>query len=281
MSEKLLAAGSVTLMAAGSLLGASAAHAATAADCGTHPDATVSLINGTICDVVFDEVGEHSFQAPAGVTAFEAVLIGGGAGSQKETNQDDPSVLVKRYGYAGSVAHYTYEDVTQEIDVEVGAGGTYQHMETIGGIETFPVEGTDGLGSSLYDDTVDGESWREYENGYEESGDTLSDAARDDNGDLNPLFPAVDDEPVMAFSGWVYASLSDVRTQTYGSGGYVVGTTFTDGESGAVIIRWSLPADLAATGVDASAIGIGAGALLAGGVALGAVAAVRRARVKN
>jgi hypothetical protein len=39
--------------------------------------------------------------------------------------------------------------------------------------------------------------------------------------------------------------------------------------------------DLADTGVDASAIGIGAGALLAGGVALGAVAAVRRARAKN
>jgi hypothetical protein len=39
--------------------------------------------------------------------------------------------------------------------------------------------------------------------------------------------------------------------------------------------------DLANTGVDASAIGIGASTLLAGGVALGAVAAVRRARAKN
>jgi hypothetical protein len=39
--------------------------------------------------------------------------------------------------------------------------------------------------------------------------------------------------------------------------------------------------DLANTGVDATAIGIGAGTLLAGGVALGAVAAVRRARTKN
>lgn len=38
---------------------------------------------------------------------------------------------------------------------------------------------------------------------------------------------------------------------------------------------------LSETGVDASAIAIGAGALLAGGVALGAVAAVRRARNKN
>jgi hypothetical protein len=40
-------------------------------------------------------------------------------------------------------------------------------------------------------------------------------------------------------------------------------------------------AELSETGVDASAIGIGAGALLAGGVALGAVAAVRRARSKK
>ena len=38
---------------------------------------------------------------------------------------------------------------------------------------------------------------------------------------------------------------------------------------------------LADTGVDATTIAIGAGALLAGGVALGAVAAVRRARSKN
>jgi hypothetical protein len=38
---------------------------------------------------------------------------------------------------------------------------------------------------------------------------------------------------------------------------------------------------LSETGVDASTIAIGAGALLAGGVALGAVAAVRRARAKN
>ena len=38
---------------------------------------------------------------------------------------------------------------------------------------------------------------------------------------------------------------------------------------------------LSETGVDATTIAIGAGALLAGGVALGAVAAVRRARTKN
>jgi hypothetical protein len=280
MSEKLIAAGSVTLIAAGSLLGATAAQAATAADCGTHPDATVSLINGTICDVVFDEAGEYSFEAPAGVTAFEAVLIGGGAGSAKQTNEADPSVLQKRYGYAGSVEHYTYEDVTEAMDVVVGEGGTYQHMDYADPAGTFRVEGTDGQESSLGEDVADGEYWREYEGGYGESGTTLSQAAIAQDDSRSPVFPESDDEPILAFSGNVYATPADVIPQTYGSGGYIVGTTYTDGMSGAVIIRWALP-DLANTGVDATAIGIGAGALLAGGVALGAVAAVRRSRTKS
>jgi hypothetical protein len=63
--------------------------------------------------------------------------------------------------------------------------------------------------------------------------------------------------------------------------------TYYDPESGVTFLDPlgepvnSLATDLGNTGVDATAIGIGAGALLAGGVALGAVAAVRRARAKN
>ncbi len=275
MSEKLLAAGSVTLMAAGSLLGATAAQAATAADCGTHPGATVTLINGTICDVVFDVAGEYDFEAPAGVTAFEAVLIGGGAGSMKETIEEDPNYVVKRFGYSGWIDHYEYEDFTGPFEVAVGAGGTDEYMHSTGGVGAIIIDGVDGGASSLGDNVTNGGSWYEYENGCSWPGPTLSEFAGDDN----PLFPVIAGEPRLAATGSVYESVAPA--ETYGTGGSVVGTTFGDGKSGAVIIRFNLPPKLAATGVDASAIGIGAGALLAGGVALGAVAAVRRARSKN
>lgn len=280
MSEKLLAAGSVTLMAAGSLLGATAAQAATAADCGTHPGATVTLINGTICEVVYATVGDYWFDAPAGVTAFEAVIISGGAGASKETVTSDPGILVERFGYGGQMGHYEYEDVTGELPLNVGEGGGHEWSYTESGGETlYYTEGTDGGSSSLGNNGENGEDWREYysENGY--SGTALSEEWL--VGADNPLFPVTAGEIEVAPSGNFFRNVGDCPTQTYGSGGSVCGTTYEDGASGAVIIRWALPAKLAATGVDASAIGIGAGALLAGGVALGAVAAVRRARTKN
>ena len=283
MSEKLLAAGSVTLMAAGSLLGASAAQAATVADCGTHPGATVSLINGTICEVLFDTVGEHSFDAPAGVTAFEAVLIGGGMGSSKETVESDPSVLVNRYGYGGSLEHFEYQDVTGALDVTVGAGGVAEWSYTeSGGPTLYYVVGTDGGNSSLGANSADGANWRPYTSGESYGPTSLSEESL--VGVDNPLFPVTPGEPGYAFSGNFFDNTGDCPTPSYGSGGSICGTGtfyYGDGASGAVFIRWALPAKLASTGVEASAFGIGAGALLAGGVALGAVAAVRRARSKN
>jgi hypothetical protein len=280
MSEKLLAAGSVTLMAAGSLLGATSAQAATAADCGTHPGATVTLINGTICEVLYDTVGEHSFDAPASVTAFEAVVIGGGTGATKQTVTSVPSILVKLFGYSGGMGHYEYEDVTGALDVVVGAGGENEWSYTESGGETlYYDQGTDGEDSSLGEDIGSGASWREYENGCTWDGDALSEEWL--VGTDNPLFPVIPGAKLMAASGDVYETSGELSELTYGSGGSWGGSTYQDGQSGAVIIRYNLPAKLASTGVDASAIGIGAGALLAGGVALGAVAAVRRARSKN
>ena len=279
MSEKLLAAGSVTLMAAGSLLGATAANAATAADCGTHPGATVTLINGTICEVIFDTVGEHTFTAPAGVTAFEAILIGGGAGSFQEfydagdaSNRDDFA------GYSGSASWYEYEDVSAPLDVYVGDGGTYERIDWNDGAPVITTDGESGEDTDLGENSATG-TGIPLEEDFEFPGFAVSETWL--VGEDNPLFPPIDGEPLYSRFGSVEANAADCLPTSYGSGGDVCGTTFNDGSSGAVIIRWALPADLAATGVDASAIGIGAGALLAGGVALGAVAAVRRARVKN
>jgi hypothetical protein len=278
MSEKLLAAGSVTLMAAGSLLGASAAQAATVADCGTHPGATVSLINGTICEVVYDTVGPHSFNPPAGITAFEAVLIGGGAGSAKTLVTEQPLYLDQSIGYGGWMEHYVYEDFGGAYDVYVGAGGTYEER-----IDTEAVPaitgGESGEDSALGENIAGGSNGRidDYFSDNFGLGTTLSELV----DDPNPLFPVIPGEPYLSVTGDIFANAGDCPTLVYGSGGNICGTTYQDGASGAVFIRWALPAKLASTGVDASAIGIGAGALLAGGVALGAVAAVRRARAKN
>jgi len=276
MTNKILAAGSVALIGTGSLLGATAAQAATVADCGTHPGATVSLINGTICDVVYDEVGEFSFDAPAGVSAFEAVLIGGGAGASKETVTSDPTILVKRFGYSGEMAYYTYSDVVGGLEVVVGAGGENEWSYTeSGGPTLYYDEGTDGTNTVLGENMAWGSSWREYEDGCTWDGFPLSEEQL--VGIDNPLFPVIPGAAAMSATGDVYETLAELTDLTYGSGGSWGGTSFQDGGSGAVIIRWSL-ANLASTGVDASAIGIGAGGLLAGGVALGAVAALRRAR---
>jgi hypothetical protein len=278
MSEKLMAAGSVTLMAAGSLLGASAAQAATVADCGTHPGATVSLINGTICEVVYDTVGEHSFNPPAGITAFEAVLIGGGAGSAKTLVTEQPDYLAQSVGYGGWMEHYVYEDFGGAYDVYVGAGGTYEERIDTNAIPVY-TGGESGEDSALGENIAGGSNGRidDYFSDNFGLGTTLSELV----DDPNPLFPVIPGEPYLSVTGDIFANAGDCPTLVYGSGGNICGTTYQDGASGAVFIRWALPAKLASTGVDASAIGIGAGALLAGGVALGAVAAVRRARSKN
>jgi hypothetical protein len=278
MTNKILAAGSVALMGAGSLLGATAAQAATAADCGTHTGATVSLINGSICQVIYGTAGDYSFDAPAGVTAFEAVLIGGGAGSEKETVTEDPTSLRKFFGYGAYMEHYSYEDVTGALAVTVGEGGTYEELLWTNSIVDTVIDGLDGEASELGEDSADGLGSGFDDNIMAYAGFPLSDV--NVAGANNPLFPVTDGEPLYAPSGRIYATAGECPTPTYGAGGSVCGTTYQDGASGAVIIRWSL-GNLASTGVDASAIGVGAGALLAGGVALGAVAAVRRARAKN
>jgi hypothetical protein len=275
MTNKLLAAGSVALVGAGSLLGATAAQAATAADCGTHTGATVSLINGTICEVLYGTPGDYSFDAPAGVSAFEAILIAGGTGSEKVTVTEVPSALTKYWGYSGEINWYSYEDVTGALAVTVGEGGTYEETLWTNSIPDTVIDGLDGEDSELGENVAAGSGVRLDDPIGAWDGVALS----EENlvGANNPLFPVTGREPLYAPSGSIYETVGECPAPTFGAGGSVCGTTYEDGASGAVFIRWSLE-NLASTGVDASAIGIGAGGLLAGGVALGAIAAVRRAR---
>ena len=273
MTNKLLAAGSVALVGAGSLFGATAANAFTASDCGTHPDATVTLINGTICEVVYGTPGDYTFTAPSGVTAFEAVLIGGGAGSQKETVTENPSALTQYFGYSGWMNWYEYADVTGPLAVTVGEGGTYEETLWTNSIPDAVIDGLDGEDSVLGVNSAAGTGVRDTSVTW----DAIPLSDEDVVGADNPLFPAIVGEGLYAPTGDIFATAGECPTPVYGAGGSVCGTTYEDGASGAVFIRWSL-AGLASTGVDASAIGIGAGGLLAGGVALGAVAALRRAR---
>ena len=82
MTNKILAAGSVALVGAGSLLGATAAQAYTEADCGTEPTgAFLSLINDDICSLTFNSTSDTDWTIPAGIDRLAAVLVGGGGGS--------------------------------------------------------------------------------------------------------------------------------------------------------------------------------------------------------
>lgn len=285
MSEKLIAAGSATLMAAGSLFGATAAQAATAADCGTFTDATVELLVGNVCSVTFDAAGEAQFTAPAGVSKLEALVIGAGFGAEW---------CGTGAGYAGGAGEVLYvsnldESATQSIDVgtEDGEDTTLNSTVADGAIGDDSGSGNLGFapdrdadGNFIYNVFGGGAKTAAGANGVVGyAGDGYVSSDPDLVGANNALFPVLTGDLVLGQGGSGIEILDD---SSYGSGGSTNGDTGeANGYGGAVIFRYKVPGALAATGVDASAIGMGAGALLAGGVALGAVGAVRRSRSKN
>ncbi len=109
------------------------------------------------------------------------------------------------------------------------------------------------------------------------------------DGDFPITIERLADDPADAPEAGNYLVLMPIVDGSEGTDGVrmVFMNTYYDPESGVTFLdplgepANPAAADLADTGVDASTIGIGAGPLLAGGVALGAVAAVRRARTKN
>jgi hypothetical protein len=284
MSEKLLAAGSATLIAAGSLLGATPAQAATAADCGTHPGATVELLAGNVCSVTFDSEGDYDFTAPAGVTKLEALVIAAGSGA--EWCQADTM------GYAGGAGEVLYvsnlvESAAQSVVVGTDDGADSELNSTVARGADGDDSGSGNLGLGFDVQTFG--NYNVFGGGAKTPAGAVGNVGYAGEGFLssdpdlvgvnNNLFPVIVGDLVLGQGG---SGIEILEDSSYGSGGSTDGAVGeADGYGGAVIFRYMTPGTLASTGVDATAIGIGAGALLAGGVVLGAAAAVRRARAKN
>lgn len=283
MTNKILAAGSVALMGAGSLLGASAANAYTVADCGEHVDALVTLLDGNICDVRWFSNGEAEFTAPDGVTAVEAILVGAGDSAV--------SYFSGGYfeGYAGHAGEVVFlddvdPDATHELVIGIGANaGRTEMLDEWTDVEIYS-EATDTVLDGTFvaqagngSNSLVGDGAKGTPNTY--SGYLSSDP--DLVGADNPLWPVMDGETPMGEGGQYFEFESDMYGVTLGTGASwsreSAGGYQEDGGDGAAIFRFFAP-NLAATGVDANAIGMTAGALGLGGVALAVVAAARRTR---
>lgn len=291
MSEKFLAAGSVTLLAAGSLLGASSAQAYTDADCGTDLGLDlVALIEG-ICYVTDMRTGEFVFTAPAGVETLEAILIGGGGGAASDEG------TIGYAGGAGEVIFIDELDPAEPIDLYVGRGGAVGQAGEDSilqqGTDIFTADGGEVItsGSGEFGAVSDSDGGLSM-NGGGSSGPATATAGGPGYltsdatlvGANNPLWPEIDGAVEFARGG----SVESMREyQQVGDGGYSLlvngSRENTPGDDGGVIFAYQVPtvgstSSLPPTGIDASNIGMGAGALVAGGVALGVVAAVRRGR---
>ena len=294
MNNKFLAAGSVALMGAGSLLGATPANAFTEADCGTVPaDAFLELLGEDICSVTFDINSETAWEVPAGIDRLAAVLIGGGGCSMQMSNT----------GYGGGGGEVIYIDDVDPADLaDLTIGGPGNALPELDGGDTtlgsYVAEGGirgedyDGAGTSGSGNAAAftaGTSTNLFGGGAKTAatssaigaGYVLSDP---DLTNDDPFFSDAFDTIEMGKGGSPLALPNSVG---YGEGGSADADDALSnaGETGAAIFRWSLTdvntdseTPLAATGVDANAIGMTAGALGLGGVALAVVAAARRAR---
>ena len=289
MTHKILAASSVALMGAGSLLGATAAQAYTSADCGTQPiEAVTEIVDGNICQVTFNIPDDYLWYTPEGVDHISAIIIGGGAAA---------STL--GYGYGGGAGEVYFSDNVYPVDegfvaLQVGAGGT-----AVGGGDQ------DGEDSILEDSAnfivasgglANGTSGSGYTAGtYSDGWTTFGGGAKNGGTSTEPgegfltsetgfdpasdLFPANVDNLILGRGG---SGLELPDQGGYGWGGSADGGgDIEDGYDGAVIFRWFVPESasntpLASTGVDAAPMGFAAAAMLvAGGVGL---AIARRAR---
>lgn len=285
MSNKIIAAGSIALMGAGSLVGASAANAYTVADCGEHVDALVTLIDGEICDVRFFSNGEYEFTAPAGVTTVEAILVG--AGDSATAYRDEGNVTFD--GYAGNAGQVIFVDEvdtndTHDVVIGVGAGaGLWEYDSNWAETIAYTAPSDTSLDGDIIAHSADGSLELE---GVGAKGDPFGYSGYLSSdpelvGDDNPLWPVIQDETPMGEGGRYFENYEDMFGVTLGTGASWSDETIEgvqeDGGDGAAIFRFMAP-NLAATGIDANAIGMTAGALGLGGVALAVVAAARRAR---
>jgi hypothetical protein len=294
MTNKILAAGSVALMGAGSLLGATAANAFTVADCGDAPTGGVVSVQGDYCQLYFANDGDYEWSIQDGATDVWALLVGagGGAGGRVSFNE----------GYAGNGGDVEYQDLadaaSSDLVITVGTGGQSYPLSVdtgSGGENTTLSDGTTTWTTNGGAGNGPGPANWGFCNGfsvYMGEGDSYLTAEPEGDaaceGGAPGLNPSTDPDAPDAWSGFDEmlgngggVFINAARGQDIGQGASVYytvspeSTTMDDaGENGFVGIRWI--SGLASTGVDAAPLGIAAaGMLVAGGVGL---AIARRAR---
>jgi len=301
MTNKLLAAGSVALMGAGTLLGATAANAFTVAECESAPSAGLPTAYDNYCEVAFLEGGdEYTFTTPAEYSDMWVMLVGAGGGASGNNDGN---------GYAGGGGDVQFFDLSEvdpgtDLDLEVGLGGSTNTNNDASGeggeswvqlpLSRLAADGGDnnngfgvgwgycappgvslgyvayvGQGPSYFDAGIT------VPNGGE-CGDGAPGYVPSEESDTPEIFGDLEFE--IGAGGDVIAGGSELPS--YGEGANVlVGlsevTMNGAGGDGLVVFRWT-PNELASTGVDAAPLGIAAaGMLVAGGVGL---AIARRSR---
>lgn len=295
MTKKILAAGSVALMGAGALLGATtAANAVTDVDCGDLSGMSFGFLpegSEDVCIAIALGPGDFTFQAPAGTTAVEVILVGAGGGGAQEASN----------GYGGNGGEILFIDeidpaATLEFSLGDGgsAGGTVgddgESSTLVIGQDDFEARGGDG-GEYSAGQSGGGNAFAFDANGYTQHGGGSKEAATSAGpgtgwaigepglvGADNPLWEWADGDSEYA-SGGNGGTLDGVN---WGDGGDVEWTgsswDISNGEPGFAEVHYQIgeTTPLASTGVDAAPMGIAAtGMLVAGGVGL---AFARRAR---
>jgi hypothetical protein len=266
LNKKYLAIGSVTLIASGSMLGASAAQAVSLSDCGTHAGAdVVAVVGGNICSVVYSTAGSFEFTAAAGITQLEAIVIGGGGSSYQDAS-----------GYAGGGGEVVYISSLSPAtthNFEVGAGGSFVAIPGSNGQpSSLGTVVANGGFSSVYnqdpastDSGMSGSDMRGFgtDAGAGDrfpiwGGGAKTAAALDTPGSGflpsdsavtlgSALFPVVVGEPELGRGG--DGNASELPTMSMGWGGSVVPAGGQAGADGGVIFRFAAPvAELADTG---------------------------------
>ena len=163
MSNKILAAGSVALMGAGSFMGAAPANAFTVDDCGTVPDgAFVSLLDGDVCSLTFIASSDTDWAVPSGIERLAAVLVGGGGRGVNDTS-------CGYGGGGGEVVYVSDVDPADVVDISVGIGGN-------------PVDDSDGGNTTFGSYTAAGGDGGSWPNGGYSGSDNASEGV---NGDAD------------------------------------------------------------------------------------------------
>ena len=158
----LRTAGVLTFTAAAAAALVGTAPAAAAPDCGPVPaGATLTVINGTTCELVFSAPGSYSWTTPPTVLGLQALLLGGGGGATYDS--------LSGSGYAGNSGQLVYVDYSSAsggapTTIVVGDGGaTADNVSDVipGGDSSVTLSGVPTYangGSSIGSDNCDPEA---------------------------------------------------------------------------------------------------------------------------